>query len=356
MNVRSLSAPGKLFVSGEYAVLWGGTARVAAVGPRTHALMRRREDREVHLVTSEGRLVGDLTPLGVHWRTQVLPGFHFAARAIDDAIRIQGREGLGFSVALSPSPLAPSGHKLGMGGSARTTLLAVEASRSALEERLDPLKLALVSHAASQGGKGSGADVAAIFAGGIVRYRRYPVETLAQDLSSGAVALERAPVVDLWRIPLQPVRLTYAFTGESASTPQLIGRAEERLDAEARAAFTAESDVLGDALEEGLRRGDFEALREAVRGLRTLLLRLGPLETESTKRLLSLAALHGAVGKISGAGGGDGVLLFSPDEAAQTELVAAIQARGLYALPLELEPGMRGEAMPDPLLDRWLAA
>ncbi|RYZ40629.1 MAG: phosphomevalonate kinase, partial [Myxococcaceae bacterium] len=41
---RALSAPGKLFVSGEYAVLWGGVSRVAAVAPRTAAYVRRRQD------------------------------------------------------------------------------------------------------------------------------------------------------------------------------------------------------------------------------------------------------------------------------------------------------------------------
>jgi phosphomevalonate kinase len=46
---RALSAPGKLFVSGEYAVLWGGVSRVAAVAPRTSALVRTRADAQVHL-------------------------------------------------------------------------------------------------------------------------------------------------------------------------------------------------------------------------------------------------------------------------------------------------------------------
>ena len=32
-------AEGKLFVAGEYAILWGGTARIAAVGPRGEASM-----------------------------------------------------------------------------------------------------------------------------------------------------------------------------------------------------------------------------------------------------------------------------------------------------------------------------
>ena len=62
---RSLSAPGKLFLAGEYAVLWGGAARVLAVPPRGHALVKRREDREVELVLEEGRLRGTLTPMGV---------------------------------------------------------------------------------------------------------------------------------------------------------------------------------------------------------------------------------------------------------------------------------------------------
>src|SRR6185369_9346559 len=65
-----LSAPGKLFLSGEYAVLWGGTARLAGVGPRAWALGRTREDREVHLVLAEGRLVGTVTPLGVRWGSE----------------------------------------------------------------------------------------------------------------------------------------------------------------------------------------------------------------------------------------------------------------------------------------------
>ena len=52
---RALSAPGKLFLSGEYAVLWGGVRAVAAVGPRTAALVRRRADREVHVCWRRAR-------------------------------------------------------------------------------------------------------------------------------------------------------------------------------------------------------------------------------------------------------------------------------------------------------------
>ncbi|HLL81840.1 MAG TPA: hypothetical protein VK420_04275, partial [Longimicrobium sp.] len=103
MNERFLSVPGKLFLSGEYAVLWGGTARVAAVGPRLFAHVRRREDREVHLVVQEGRLSGHATALGVSWKGEVAPGFRFAARALGEAFRAHGREGAGLELAISPS-------------------------------------------------------------------------------------------------------------------------------------------------------------------------------------------------------------------------------------------------------------
>src|SRR5579864_2081950 len=98
---RALSAPGKLLLSGEYAVLWGGTARVVAAGPRAFAYVRRRADREVHLALEEGRRVGKLTPAGVNWGDGVEPPFAFAARAVDEAVRSLGKESLGFELALS---------------------------------------------------------------------------------------------------------------------------------------------------------------------------------------------------------------------------------------------------------------
>lgn len=353
---RALSAAGKLFLSGEYAVLWGGVARVAAVGPRAWAHVRRRDDREVHLIIESGRLTGHTTPLGVRWQREVPPELRFAARAIGDALRVHGREDLGLSLALASSPTV-GGEKLGLGGSARAALLSAEAARFVLEERIDALKLALLSHAAEQGGKGSGADVAAIFAGGVIRYRRYAIEALLPDFSStrAGSTLLTAPPVDLWRVPTAPVFLTYAFSGGSASTPALIARAEEKWSAARRQSFADRSDALGDSFEDALRRGDFELLRETVAALHAHVMSLGGLETELMARILALARSSGSVGKVSGAGGGDGCVLFSPDEERRREVGEALRARGIFSMPIELEAGLRGEASPDPQLIRWLA-
>ncbi|MBF5042586.1 phosphomevalonate kinase [Aggregicoccus sp. 17bor-14] len=355
---RALSAPGKLFLSGEYAVLWGGVARVLAVGPRTHALVRRRQDTRVQVVLEEGRLEGRATPFGVAWEGAVPAGFAFVARTLDEALRAHGRDALGLQLAVAPSAVGANGHKLGMGGSACATVLAAEGARSVLSERFDALKLALASHAAGQGGKGSGGDVAASFAGGVLRYRRYDVAALlsASNSSRYGAALLEAPPVDLWRLPAPRVAMAYAFTGASASTRVLITQVETQLEAEGRARFMQRSDALGLAVEEGLAGGDFRAFREAVEAQHALLLELGPLETEGMRRVLALAGSYGCAGKLSGAGGGDGCILFAPSQEARAELLEGLAARGLYALPLEPEAGVRGEAHADPRLTQWLEA
>ena len=351
---RLLSAPGKLFLSGEYAVLWGGTARLAAVGPRASAFVRRRDDREVHLVLEAERLRGLATPLGVRWEREVPEEFRFVATAVDEVLRARRRDGLGFGVAFAPSPRAGNGQKLGTGSSARAAVLATEAARFVLEERSDTLKLALLAHTQAQGGKGSGGDVATCFAGGVVRYRRFDTTGLASVSQPLAVSLRHSPPVDLARLSVAPTFLVYAFTGQSASTPALIQKAEQRMDGPARERFVQTSNTLGQQLEEALVRGAFESLREATRELQALLAGLGAVETTAMERLLALAASYGCAGKVSGAGGGDGVVLFCPDEATRTALLEGYAAREVFALSLAIEPGLRGEVEGGSRLERWL--
>jgi phosphomevalonate kinase len=352
---RAHSAPSKLFLCGEYAVLWGGAARVLAVGPRAQALVRARDDRTVELVTSEGRLLGVSTPLGVRWDGEVTPGVRFAARALDVTYRAHGRESLGLSLALAPSTLGPSGSKLGTGSSARTVVLAVEAASGVLGGK-QSLPVSLVAHAEAQLGKGSGADVVASSVGGLIRYRRWPVEQVLGRDKPLALALQDAGPVDVVRTGLTPAFLSYAFGGQSAGTPGMIAEAERTLDAKARAAFVAESDALGDAFEDALRTGSFSAVQEACDGLQQLLASLDKVVTPALQRILSLARTTASTGKVSGAGGGDGCLLFSPDAEAQERLLQSLQARAIHATALSLEPGVRLEPHPDAALAAWLAA
>jgi phosphomevalonate kinase len=350
----ALSAPGKLFLSGEYAVLWGGTARLAGVGPRAHALARTREDRRVHLVLSEGRLTGTVTPFGVRWSDEPTEPFAFAARGLDVVVRARGRESLGLSVALSPSEPGPGGHKLGLGSSARAVVLAVEAAARLLDVR-PPLALALLAHAEAQGMRGSGGDVAACAVGGLLRYRRWPFE-LVGAAPSLALGLSAAAAPDVVRLGTTALPASYAFSGQSASTGGMISRVEAALGAAQRARFVETSEELGRELEDGLRSNHFAQVDEACQGLQASLETLPGVGTPETARILALARASGSTGKVSGAGGGDGCVMFSTDENRQRSLLDSLTHRGFVALPLGLEPGVRAEAEAPALLRAWLEA
>lgn len=355
---RAVSAGGKVFLSGEYAVLWGGTARLAAVEPRARAMVRSREDRRVDLLLPDRRFSGESTVFGAHWEGLVPQECLFAARTLDLALRVVGRDGPGLSLALEASPQGPGGVKLGLGSSARTAVLVAEAVRYALSARYDALKLALVAHAVAQGGRGSGADVAAIFAGGVVRYRRWDTGPLLQSAKEPAfrAALDASPPVDLWRLPECRLPLAWAFSGQSASTPVLIREIESRLGAAGRERFVAHSDALGQQLEAALLHGDFAAAKEAFLGLGALLQSLGPVETEGLLRITGIAATYGCAAKLSGAGGGDGAVVVCPDQAARARLIEGLGARGFFALPLSIAGPLAGEPHAPAELSRWLDA
>lgn len=354
---RTLSAPGKLFLSGEYAVLWGGAARILAVGPRIHALVRPRVDRQVDVVLAEGRLSGPATPAGVRWEKEVPEAFRFVATTIDLALRLVGTEGPGFSVAFESSPTV-DGHKLGLGSSARATVLAAEATRYGLEAQFDTLKLALLAHADAQHGKGSGGDVAAAFAGGVVRYRKFDAAALLSAASRGGLvaAMEQSPAVDLARMGEPVFPMLFAFSGRSASTTALVKEIERKFDEPSRRRFVERSDGLGDTLETGLLRRDFEAVVSASEGLQALLWELGATRDDELERILGLARTFGCTGKQSGAGGGDGAVLFAPDSGAQRSVLEALTARGIHAFPIEPDRGLQGEVARHPVLSAWLDA
>jgi phosphomevalonate kinase len=342
-------------LSGEYAVLWGGVARVAAVEPRVHALVRSRADRTVEIVLEDGRLSGTATPAGVRWEGEVTAPFKFAAVAIDLAFRVVGSEGPGFSVAFEPSPLF-EGQKLGLGSSARAAVLATEAARVALDASFDTLKLALLSHADAQGGKGSGGDVAASFAGGVVRYRRYELKALLESAAKGGLVarLDASPAVELSRVGVPVYPMVFVFSGASASTTSLVKTIEARMSGEERQRFVEKSDGAGDVLERGLLRRDFAAVEGACEELQALLWSLGDTRHESIERILGLARTFGCAGKQSGAGGGDGAVIFCPEEAARREVIEACTTRGLHAFALTSGVGLQGEVRTHPRLAQWL--
>lgn len=278
-----VSAPGKLFLVGEYAVLEGAPAAVTAI------------DRRV-----TGRFVVGAAPASplIAEVVRAVRG-HLGDRLPDGAPQVDS------------STLMVGDRKLGLGSSAAVAAAAVGAMlRAANEDPAEPtlaFPLAQLAHRAAQNGRGSGADVAAAVFGGILRFQRP---------SAGEPVIRPLPAL--------PAELVVFSTGSPSPTVDHL-RAVERLAERDRDTYVTRMAELRTAAETFVRAhdaGETILLIAAANAAGTALDALGrdadfPIVIPALGFAAKLARELGGAAKPSGAGGGDvGVAFFADPEAA----------------------------------------
>ncbi len=290
-------APGKLVLSGAYAVLSGAPALVVAV------------DR--YVTADSARPAVFITP-EVRAAMQSGPAPHFDA----ENLRENGRKlGLGSSAAILVASLAAAALD------AEPTLVD-----AALCERV--YERALVAHRAAQGG-GSGVDVAASAHGGVLAARR-----IGSALSLTRVALPSGLHFEIWAC------------AASASTAEFLARIAAfaaRDPAAHRACIGAQAEAACAALE-AVNRDHAAGFVSAIAGQATALRALGEaagvsIVTPEMALLARQAGEQGAAFLPAGAGGGD-IAYYVGQSAASVELVTCARALGLSQVSLGL--GARG--------------
>ncbi len=323
MIVR-VSAPGKMMVSGEYVVLEGAEALVAAVDARLLA------------IGSEPPADGSGAPRDGSPDADGLPPEAVLARK--EAERALGP--VAMQLTLDRSALNRDGRKLGLGSSSAAAAAAAGAvlawrgeDPAAHRERVFAWALAGHHAVAPQG---SGADVAAATLGGIVRYRRDAPEEARRVDWPGALRVE------------------IVWTGRPARTSELVAQVKRLAADDPRAYAAAMSRLRGaaEALADAIGRGDAKAAATAAGAHGEAMDGLGqasgaPIVTDALRRVARLAAERGGGAKPSGAGGGDVALAFFAEDAAAESFRAACEAAGLTLLPLQLgAEGVRVDADP----------
>jgi phosphomevalonate kinase len=319
MRVIAATAPGKLFLTGEWAVLRGAPALVVAVDRVVRV--------EIDAGEGEGALEIESLAEGRNWRGDARDA---GTPQGDAGAVVAVLRGLGWirgRVVVDSRPFLIGERKLGLGRSAATIAAAVVARRRLAGATLEPTAVladALAANARFQDGQGSGADVAAAVYGGVIA-----AERRNDDLTVARHALPDG------------LELVAGWTGESAATTPLVSAFAAmpsppvlpELAAAARDAVAAiganDAGRLCAALD---RSGDLLARFGAETGL--------PIVTPALRRLIDAARAAGAVAKPSGAGGGDCGIAIAPTARVATAVRAAWRDAGI--LPLDVVVASQG--------------
>ncbi|MEY4581605.1 MAG: hypothetical protein RL701_6308, partial [Pseudomonadota bacterium] len=306
-----VSAPGKLMVIGEYAVLEGAEAVVAAVDRRAYASLREASSREA---PAEARAA-----------------FARVERSLGS---------LGAEPTVDVSGLRSQGSKLGLGSSAAAAAASAGLA-FALRDRELVSRAAhdAVFDAAFQGHRdiapqGSGADVAASVYGGFIRFRR-----------RGDTA-DVAPIS--W--PSQ-LRLQVVWTGQEARTSTFLERVAA-LAASNPALHRERFDTLAGEAERFVRAlssQDISGVLTSTAAYGHAMGELGKaagvsIVTDILEKVAKLAQQAGGASKPSGAGGGDVALAVFPDDKSEQHFARLCREHNFTVLLIGLgAPGVRLE-------------
>lgn len=320
MMPLTASAPGKLVLAGEYAVLDGATALVMAIDRRAR----------VTLHDADADYCVDATDLGISGARCRLDAAG-RVRWVDidgvDAVRLglvtAALEAVAEAGAPAPFRAELDTHlfftgdvdhaKLGLGSSA-ALLVALAGAICAREGRgAPPVATLIAAHRRLQQGRGSGLDIATSLTGGLVRYR----------LRDGAPQIGSA----VW-----PTGLAFCcvWSGRPASTSRLLQQMDAWREC-APARHAALIDELGEcsaAASAAVEADDAPGLLHAVRSSAAVLARLGEasgldIVCAEHRRITAIAAACGATYKSCGAGSGDiGIAL-----ALESECLQALRRR-----------------------------
>jgi phosphomevalonate kinase len=303
------TAPGKLILTGEYAVLDGAPALVIAVNRRARAHRHAKPP-----TGSSPFLVAVAEELAARFGDD-----HAAARAA-------------LEISVDSSAFYDGMTKLGLGSSAAVTVAATACSLAETGEALDKaavLAIALAAHARAQaprGSRGSGADVAAAVHGGLIVF------------TSGRVEPKEWP---------RSVTLLPFFTGHSADTLHLVSRV-----AAARSASPIEVDAALAAIADASRAAHLALAAPLDLAARALIAALS-LAGHATDRLAiatgldlvpecvsaarSAMARLGGTAKTTGAGGGDVAIAAIPTTADAIEATRSLIEVGCKPLDISLD-------------------
>lgn len=358
-----VSAPGKLYIAGEYAVVEPGhPAIIVAI------------DQFVSVTIDIARRIGSIqsaqySDLPIRWTRRngelVLDirenPFHYilaAIRLTEKYATEQGKALTFYDLKVTSELDSSNGRKYGLGSSGAVTVATVKALNLLYDLQLtqmDIFKLSALAHLAVQG-NGSCGDIAASCYGGWIAFSTFDhdwVRKREKAYSMTDLLAAEWPGLSIKELHApKDLRLLIGWTGSPASTSDLVDQVHQSKEQQETRyqQFLAASKTCVDTMITGFETGNVALIQKMIRQNRQLLNELTSItgvviETPALKGLCDLAERYHAAAKSSGAGGGDCGIVISSQKSGILPLMSAWEKAEITPLPLHVYDEQRKESL-----------
>jgi len=306
MNISTVSAPGKLMLLGEHAVVYGRPCIVTAIDQRIHVEIERTENTTLVIEAPDVDIAGYEKSIETLGSGNIPKGAMFVEYAVQ---KFYAKYPCVGGVRVSVSSAFSS--QIGFGSSSASTVCVIRALAEIYGKKLLAKQIFAIAHQAvlEIQGSGSGFDVAAALYGGTLYF------------VAGGKTVEPLKVSN--------IPLVVGYTGVKADTSGLLGEVAKKMKEQPEKVtriYDAIAKLVNDAKTKMI-EGDWERVGKLMDFNQDYLRDLG-VSSQKLESLIVAAKQAGAWGaKLSGAGGGDCMIALAADDKRKA-IESAIESAG----------------------------
>lgn len=351
------SAPGKLYITGEYAVLEPNhPAIIVAVDQFiTITLTPKNDEGSITSSYSNFLPIPWTRKNGTIFVDERENPFNYVLQAIQTTetyVKEQGKSLHFYHLTIDSDLANKDGRKYGLGSSGAVTVATIKVILDFYQLPYDDMliyKLSVLTHLAI-GSNGSFGDIAASSFGGWIAYstfdRQWLIEQMNKQLSMTELTQLTWKDLSITALPApKALNLWIGWTGSPASTTHLVDQLhheeQKEKDDHFQSSFLNQAKTIVNQTIEAFLNEDTEQILISIEEYRKLLQKLEKhhhlcIETEAIQTLCQIAKDCSGVGKSSGAGGGDCGIVFLPKTIDQTPMIQQWKQHHIKQLPFHI--------------------
>jgi mevalonate kinase len=296
MKKITVSAPGKLMLFGEHAVVDGHPCLVTAVNQRMYTTVEFLDEGNFELDAKEVEIRNYKKPISELGKGEMPDGVRFAEVAVKNFLNsiARGDKSIGIKVTTS----SEFSSQVGFGSSSAVTVCVIKALSELLNKNINKKQIFDLSYKTvlEIQGKGSGFDIASAIYGGTLYF-----ETGGKIIS---------------KLEINHLPLIVGYSGIKANTGSLIMHVDSRFSKNRKRLqeIYDEIEVIVEKAKLEIEDANWERFGKLMNKNQGLLSELG-VSIEKLDNMINAALGAGAFGaKISGAGGGDCMIAVAPED------------------------------------------